>query len=104
MTTSLFKYHCALREDETIVSTYGEFSEDLIEEILDAIGDEPAAFPLRFILITVNNSRDVIAQLFVLRNVKRYTIMIRENFIILIKRKKKLSNTLHIAPDGEFIF
>ena len=30
--------------------------------------------------------------------------MIRENFIILIKRKKKLSNTLHIAPDGEFIF
>ena len=30
--------------------------------------------------------------------------MIRENFIILIKRKKKLSNTLHIAPDGEFIY
>ena len=29
--------------------------------------------------------------------------MIRENFVILIKRKK-LSNTLHIAPDGEFMF
>ena len=67
MTISLFKYHCALREDGTIVSTYGEFSEDLIEETLDAIGNEPAAFPFRFILITVNNSRDVIAQLFVLR-------------------------------------
>ena len=86
MTISLFKYHCALREDGTIVSTYGEFSEDLIEEILDAIGNEPAAFPLRFIFITVNNSRDVIAQLFVLRNIKRYKVIIRENFIILIKR------------------
>ena len=105
MTISLLKYHCSLREDGTIVSTYGElFSEDLIEEILDAIGNEPAAFPFRFIFITVNNSRDVIAQLFVLRNIKRYKVMIRENFIILIKRKKKLSNTLHIAPDGEFIF
>ena len=105
MTISLFKYHCSLREEGTIVSTYGElFSEDLIEEILNAIGNEPAAFRFRFIFITVNNSRDVIAQLFVLRNIKRYKVMIRENFIILIKRKKKLSNTLHIAPDGEFIF
>ena len=104
MTISLFKYHCALREDGTIVSAYGELSEDLIEEILDAIGNEPAAIPFRFIFITVNNSRDVIAQLFVLRTIKRYKVMIRENFIILIKRKKKLSNTLHIAPDGEFIF
>ena len=101
MTISLFKYHCALREDGTIVSTYGEFSEDLIEKILDAIGNEPAFFPFRFIFSTVNNSRDVIAQLFVLRNIKRYKVIIREKFIILIKRKKKLSNTL---PDGEFIF
>ena len=31
MTISLFKNHCALREDRTIVSTYGEFSEDLIK-------------------------------------------------------------------------
>ena len=100
MTISLFQYHCALREDGTIVSTYGEFSEDLIEEILDAIGNEPAVFPFRFIYSTVNNSRDVIAQLFVLRNIKRYKVIIREKFIIL----KKLSNTLHIAPDGEFIF
>ena len=30
--------------------------------------------------------------------------MIRENFIILMKRNKKLSNALHIAPDGEFMF
>ena len=104
MTISLFKYRCALREDGTIVSTYGKFSEDLIEEIFDAIGDEPAVFPFRFIFITVNNSRDIIAQLFVFRNIKRYKVMIREDLIILIKRKKKLSNTLHIAPDGEFIF
>ena len=34
MTTSLFKYHCALRDDGTFVSTYGEFSEDLLEQIL----------------------------------------------------------------------
>ena len=101
MTVSLFKYHCALREDGTIVSTYGEFSEDLLEEIFDTIGNEPAVFPFRFIFITVNNSR---TQLFVLRNIKSYKVLIRENFIILIKRKKKLSNTLDIAPDGEFIF
>ena len=93
-----------LREDGTIVSTHGEFSEDLIEENFDTIGNEPAVFPFRFIFITVNNSRDITAQLFVLRNIKRYKVLIRENFIILIKRKKKLSNTLHIAPDGEFIF
>ena len=104
MALPLFKYHCALRVDGTIVSTYGEFSEDLLEEIFDTIGNEPAVFPFRFIFITVNNSRDITAQLFVLRNIKRYKVLIRENFIILIKRKKKLSNTLHIAPDGEFIF
>ena len=104
MTVSLFKYHCALRVDGTIVSRYGKFSEDLLEEIFDTTGNEAAVFPVRFIFITVNNWRDIIAQLFVLRNIKRYKILIRENFIILIKRKKKLSNTLHIAPDGEFIF
>ena len=104
MTISLFKFHCALREDETIVSTYGKFSEDLIEEIFDTIGNEPAVFPFRFIFVTVNSSRNIIAQLFVLINIKRYKVMIRENFIILIKRKKKLSNTLNIAPGGEFIF
>ena len=45
-----------------------------------------------------------IERLLVLRNIKRYKVMIRENFIILIKRKKKFSNTLHIATDDEFIF
>ena len=104
MTISLFKYHCALREDGTIVSTYGKFSEDLLEEIFDANGNEPAVFPFRFIFITVKNSRDITVQLFVVRNQKRYKVLIRENFIILIKRKKKFPNTLHIAPDGEFIF
>ena len=103
MTISLFKYHCALREDGTIASTYEKFSEDLLEKIFDTIGNEPAVFPFRFIFITVNNSRDITAQLFVLRNIKRYIVLIRENFIIMIKCKK-LSNTLHIAPDGEFIF
>ena len=100
MTMLLFKYHCALREDGTVVSTYGKFSEDLLE-VFDTIGNEPAVFLIRFIFITVNNSRDVTAQLFVLRNIKRYKVLIRENFIILIERKKNLSNTLHIAPDGE---
>ena len=65
MTISLFKYHCALREDGAIVSTHGEFSEDSIEEIFDTIGNEPAVFLLKFIFITVNNSGDIIAQLFV---------------------------------------
>ena len=100
MIISLFEYHCALREDGTMVSTYGKFSEDLLEEICDTIGNELAVFPFRFIFITVNNARDITAQLFVLRNKKRYKVLIRENFIILIKRKKKLPNTLHIALDG----
>ena len=34
MTISLFKYHCALREDGTLVSTHGKFSEDLFEKNL----------------------------------------------------------------------
>ena len=34
MTISVFKYHCALREDGTLVSTYGEFFEDLFEKYL----------------------------------------------------------------------
>ena len=62
MTISSFKYHY----DGTIVSTYGEFSEDLLEEVFDTIGNEPAVFPFRFIFITANNSRDIIARLFVL--------------------------------------
>ena len=75
MTISLFKYHCALLEDGTIVSKYGEISEDLLEEIFDTIGNEPAVFPFRFIFITVNNSRDIIVQLFVLRNIKSYKVL-----------------------------
>ena len=104
MTISLFKYHCALQEDGAIVSMYGEFSDELLKEMFDTIGNEPTVFPFRFIFITVNNSRDIIAQLYVIRNIKRYKVLIRKNFIMLIKRKKKFSNTLHIAPDGEFIF
>ena len=99
MTVSLFKYHCALRVDGTIVSRYGKFSEDLLEEIFDTTGNEPAVFPVRFIFITVNNSRD-----YLFLETKRYKVLICENFIILMKRKKKLSNTLHVAPDGELIF
>ena len=56
------------------------------------------------IFITVNNQSDTMAQLFVLRNTKRYKVMNREDFIILIKPKKNLLNTLHIAPDDEYIF
>ena len=104
MTISLFKYHCALLEDGTLLSTYGEFSEDLFEQVFDTIGNEPAVFPFTFIFVTIHNSSDIAAQLFALRNIKRYKVMIRKDFITLIKRKKKLSNTLHNAPDGEFIF
>ena len=99
MAISLFKHYCTLREAGTIVSTYGKFSEDLLEEIFNTTGNEPAVFPFRFIFITVNNSRD-----YLFLETKRYKVLICENFIILMKRKKKLSNTLHIAPDGELIF
>ena len=88
MTISLLKYDCELREDVTIVSSNGEFSDELLEEIFDPIGNKPAVFPFRFIFITVNNSRDIIAQLYVLRNIKRYKVFIREIFIILIERRR----------------
>ena len=104
MTISLLKDHCALREDGTLVSTYWEFSEDLLKQIFDTIENEPGVFPFRFIFVIINNSSDTTAQLFALRNIKRYKVMIRKDFIILIKRKKKLSSTLHNAPDGKFIF
>ena len=81
-----------------------EISDELLEEILDTIGNEPAVLPFRFIFITVNNSIYIIAQLLALRNIKRYKVFIHENVIILIKRKKNLSNILQIAPEGEFIF
>ena len=48
MTIFLFKYHCALQEDGILASAYGEFSEDLFEQIFDTIGNEPAVFPFRF--------------------------------------------------------
>ena len=78
MTILLLKYNCALREDGTIVSTYGEFSEYLLEEIFDIVGNKPAVFLFRFIFITVNNSRVITAQLSVVRNIKRYKVLIRE--------------------------
>ena len=56
MTIFLFKYYCALREDGTIVSTYGEFPEDLLEQIRGTIGNEPAVFPFRFMFITVKDT------------------------------------------------
>ena len=104
MTISLFKYNCALREDGKIYSTYGEFNEQLYNDVIETIGNEPAVFPIRFVFVPVNHLDGVMAQLFVLRHVKRYKVMVREKFIILIKRKQKLSNTLHVAPDGEFVF
>ena len=61
MTILLLKYNCALREDGTIVSTCGEFSEYLLEEIFDIVGNKPAVFLFRFIFITVNNSRVITA-------------------------------------------
>ena len=71
MTISLSKYHCALREDGTLVSTYGGFSEYLLEQIFDTIGNESAVFPFRFIFVIIDNSSDITAQLFAPRNIKR---------------------------------
>ena len=105
MPFSIKKYRCALREDGTINSTYGEFSKHLYEEILNTIANEPAVFPVKFIFVPVHDLHEVAVQSFVLLNVKKFKSLVRENFVILIKRKKKISSTLlHVAPDGEFIF
>ena len=93
-----------MRENGTFVSTYHDFTDELLQEIYETIGDEPAVFPFRFVFVPTETLDDIFAQLFVLRNIKRYKVWMRENFIILRKRKQKLTNTLHIAPDGEFVF
>ena len=47
MTKCLFKYHCVLRKDGTFVSTYGEFSEDLVK-VLIPLEMRQGYFHLRF--------------------------------------------------------
>jgi len=69
MTISLFKYNCALREDGKIYSTYGEFNEELYNDVIETIGNEPAVFPIRFVFVPVNHLDGVMAQLFVLRHI-----------------------------------
>ena len=104
MTICMYRYNCALREDGKIYSSYGEFNEDLYSDIVEAIGNEPAIFPLRFIFVPIDDTDFITVQLFVLRNVKKFKVMVRDKFVILIKRKKRRSSTLHVAPDGELVF
>ena len=89
MTISSLKYHCCLRENGSFVSTYGDFTDELLQEIYETIGDEPARFPFRFIFVPTEDLDDIYAQLFVLRNIKRNKVWICENFMILRKRKEK---------------
>ena len=88
MTISLYKFHYQLNENGSIKSTF-YINESLYEEILDALSDEPAIFPLRFILCMINEIDGVMAQLLILRNAKGYKVIARRNFILLIKRKPR---------------
>ena len=94
-----FKYHCALPGDRTLVSTYGEFSEDLFKQLFDTIGNEPVVFPFRFIFATINNSSDITVQLFVFRNIKFVKISL---FWSNVRRSYRILYIMHQMC--EFIF
>ena len=44
----------------------------MLEQFFDTIRNERPMFPFRLIFITVNDSSDIIVQLFVLRDIKWY--------------------------------
>ena len=97
MTISLYKYKCQLNIDGSIVSTF-HINEQLYDEIMDALANQPAVFPVRFTFCRVNKLDGIMAQLLILRNVKRYKVIVRENFILLIRRKNRK------RPQEEFVF
>ena len=97
MRISLYKYKCQLNIDGSIVSTF-HINEQLYDEIMDALANQPAVFPVRFTFCRVNKLDGIMAQLLILRNVKRYKVIVRENFILLIRRKNRK------RPQEEFVF
>ena len=98
------KFHCSIRENGTLVSEYEHFTEEILQEILETIGNEPAVFPYRFWFVPTNNLDPLMQQLFLYRHIRRYKFLISENFILLIKRRRRLRTMPHLLPNGELIF
>ena len=96
MNVSLSKFTDILREYGTLLSTYVLF------DLIDAIGEEVAIFSFKLIFYNVNKFDSKMAQLLILRQVKRHKIINRSNFLILIKRKKEVSD--YATSDGDDIF
>ena len=102
MTISSLKYHCCLRRNGIFVTTYDNFTDSIIQDVFETIGDEPAEFPFRFVFVPIMDWEDMSVQLFVCRHINRYKVWVRQNFIILRKRKQKLSNTLQRMDNLRF--
>ena len=94
----MYRYNCALREDGKIYSSYGEFNEDLYSGIVEAIGNEPAIFPLRFIFVPIDDTDFITVQLFVLRNVKKFKVIVRGKFVNTDKKKEKEVKYIACCP------
>ena len=88
MTISLYKHKSYLNEDGSIVSTCN-ISPETNEKIIEALGNEPAIFPLKFTFCLVNKFDGIMAQLLILRNVKRCNVIVREDFILLVKKQNE---------------
>ena len=52
---------------------------------MEVLGNEPVTFLLKFTFCIVN-----MAQLLILRNIMRYKVIVSENFILLVKRQKRV--------------
>ena len=91
----MIMYRCSVREDGTLISIYNQFTEDILQEIFETIQHEPAVFPFRFLFVPTNNFDPVMAQIFLLRHIRRYKFLISENFMILVKRNRRLRTMPH---------
>ena len=99
MTIALFRYNCVLRESGVIYCKY-QLNYELYDEILDALGNEPADFPVKFTVLDTSYVDDTLVQLRILRSIRRFKVIKAKNFILLVKRKLHKDN--HV--DDEFIF
>ena len=99
MTIALYRYKCLLRENGIIYCKY-RLNSNLYDEILDALGNEPAEFPVKFTVLDTFHVDDTLLQLRILRSIRRFKVIKTKNFILLVKRKSNKNKRI----DDEFIF
>ena len=101
---SSLKHHCTVSETGVLTSTYEHFTDEILQEILEVIGNEPAVFPYRFLFVPTTTFDSLMTQLFLFRHIRRYKVLISQNFMILVKRRRRLRNMPHLLANGELVF